>query len=89
MHSTRMPLRDKFHKLFAEEAEKRPERLDLAWVEAERAAMHAAVNRHRAHLGKFPIDLVRYERMETCCMGHSDYHSKLALGCMELVLDED
>ncbi len=89
MHSERMPLRDKFHKLFADEAEKRPERPDLTWVEAEAAAMCIAVNRERAFRGKSPIDRVRYGRMETGCAGHSDYHSKLALGCMELVLDKD
>lgn len=88
MQNKRQRLRDKFHKLFADEAAKRGERPDLTWVEAEAAAMCIAVNRDRASLGKSPLDRARYVRMEMGCAGHSDYHSKLALGCMELVLDE-
>lgn len=95
MSSERHLLRDRFHKLFTEEAKLRPERSghtddgELEWVWLEAEAMLTSVNTARANRGKSPITRERYERMETCCMGHCDYHSKLALGCMELVLDED
>ena len=87
MHNERMRLRDRFHALFAEEAKKRNERDD--WVKEEAEAMLTSVNTARLNRGKQPLRLERYELMEQCCMGHSDYHSKLALGCMELVLDKD
>ena len=82
MRNKRMSLRDKFHQIFAEEAEKRPERFDLTWVEAEATTMCAAVNSERSHRGKQPITHEQFERMHVCCQGHCDYHSKLALVCM-------
>ena len=87
MHNERMRLRDRFHALFAEEAEKRKERDD--WVKEEVEAMLTSVNTARLNRGKQPLTLERYELMDNMCAGHSDYHSKLALGCMELVLDTD
>jgi len=87
MHNERMRLRDRFHAIFAVEAEKRKERDD--WVRKEAEAMLTSVNAARMNRGKQPLTLDRYELMDQCCMGHSDYHSKLALGCMELVLDKD
>jgi len=89
MHKERMRLRDRFHALFAEEAEKRPQRLDLSWVKEEAEAMLTHVNTARLNRGKQPFRLERYELMDNMCAGHSDYHAKLALGCMELVLDHD
>ena len=51
--------------------------------------MNRRVNEHRAMHSKAPISKERYELMDRCCEGHSDYHMKLALGCVELVLDKD
>lgn len=55
------------------------------WIVHEREVLLAAVNEERAKIGRKPIpmgDVVRVERM---ACGHSDYSSKLALYCAELV----
>jgi len=87
MHNERMRLRDRFHAIFDEEAKQREGRKD--WIKEEAEAMLTSVNTARLNRGKQPLTLERYELMEQCCVGHSDYHSKIALGCMELVMDRD
>ena len=86
-HQLRLRLRDRFFNLFADEAAQRKQRED--WINEEAENMLLFVNVEREARSKPSITRERYDRMETCCMGHTDYHSKLALGCMELVLDED
>jgi len=84
-----------FRDLFTDEARQRPTRGgrsdndEPVWVVMEAEAMLKRVNEHRLMREKSPISKDQYERMELRCMGHSDYHHKLALGCMELVLDKD
>lgn len=92
-HRDRMRLRDEFHAAFAAESAKRRGRAGFVagepeWVVLEREAMLRLVNLHRARLKKGPVDVAMFTNMEGRCVGHSDYHPKLALGCMELVLDE-
>lgn len=79
----RNELHRELHELLCSEAEKRNERSD--WVEKERGALCDAVNRHRARLGKSPVVLGDVERVETMACGHTDYGTKFALYCTELV----
>jgi hypothetical protein len=57
------------------------------WIAAERRVMHVAVNEWRVQLGRPPIDIAAIQRVEQWACGHSDYSSKFALYCAELVLD--
>ncbi len=59
-----------------------------AFVLFERNAMFDAVTRERAKLGKGPRSMADLERVESQASGHSDYSSKFALYCAELVLNE-
>lgn len=88
-----MMLRDAFQRLFEAEAAKRDERRGYdpdgspEWVRMEREAMLRRINEERLLLAKAPLEMDLFERKELTCMGHSDYSSKLALVCMELVVD--
>ncbi len=89
----RARLRDEFQRLFEDEAAKRSERVGRdsdglpEWVSLERAVLVFRINQERQARGKEPITFDDYDRRELTCMGHTDYSSKLALACMELVLD--
>jgi hypothetical protein len=91
----RTRLLHEFNDLFTDEAGKRGSRTGRSedgepiWVVMEGEAMLTRVNNHRVMREKEPTSKDQYERMERCCMGHSDYQFKLALGCVELVLDKD
>lgn len=92
----RLALRDSFLEFFRKIAttKERHKRLDmvgneLGWVVYERETMYQAVNRERAKLGKTNLDLQELMKVERSAFGHSDYASKFALGCMELVLDKE
>ena len=85
-----------FNDLFSEEAAQRPSRGGFSeetgepmWVVMEAEAMLKRINEHRLVRGKTALTKERYERMETTCMGHSDYQSKLALYSAELVMEQD
>ena len=56
-----------------------------AWCEYEREVMMNAVNKFRSKLGKPLIGWREISRLESMAMGHSDYSSKFALYCAELV----
>jgi shikimate kinase len=91
----RMRLTHEFRDLFSDEARKRSERTghseetgELIWVVMEAETMLKRVNEHRLMREKKAISKDLYELMEQRCMGHSDYHMKLAIGCVELVLDK-
>ena len=56
------------------------------WVLHEREVMFDMVARERAMLGKGPIPITEVVKVERMAQGHSDYSSKYALYCAELVL---
>jgi len=92
----RRRLIDEFNDLFDQEAALRSQRdgytentHEPIWVIKEAEAMLKRINEHRLVREKKPLTKERYERMEVTCMGHCDYQQKLALGSMELVLDEN
>lgn len=58
------------------------------WVLHERETMHAAVNQARAEAGKQPLPIAAIEAVEQQACGHSDYSSKFALYCAELVQEQ-
>lgn len=94
-HDERMRLRDTFQGLFEAEAAKRPERTERdsdglpEWVGLERTLLVFRINAERQARRKEPITFADFERRELSCMGHVDYSNKLALACMELVLDHN
>lgn len=57
-----------------------------AWVQFERAVMHAEVNQARAEHGAAPVSMEAVARAEQLALGHIDYVAKFALHCSELVL---
>lgn len=61
---------------------------EVAWMPYEREQMLAAVNIERAGRGLPPVGLGLVERVERMAVGHSDYGTKFALYCAEIVLDE-
>ncbi len=82
-YTYRNKLHHSFHELLSAEAEKRDQRKD--WIVAERTAMWEAVNRHRTQLGKESLTIEDVERVEQSAVGHTDYATKYALYCTELV----
>lgn len=82
-HLYRNALHQELHELLCSEADKRDQRED--WVMAERGALCDAVNRHRTRLGKSPVTMDDVERVEQQAVGHTDYGTKFALYCTELV----
>jgi len=83
--SYRNALHRELHELLCSEADLRDQREGITWVEMELQAMLDAVNRHRARLGKTPVAVGDVERVETMASGHTDYGTKFALYCTELV----
>lgn len=64
--------------------EERPRRKD--WVEFESQSMLYAVNCRRILRGKEDVSRADFLQAERSATGHSDYSSKFALYCAELVL---
>lgn len=60
-------------------------REELAWVIYERQRMLDAVNELRAKAASSPVTLDAVIRAETTACGHSDYTSKFAIACADLV----
>lgn len=58
---------------------------ELEWVIYEREVMLKAVNTERARLKRKPITIINIKRVEQQAFGYSDYSSKFALYCAELV----
>jgi phosphopantetheine adenylyltransferase len=58
---------------------------ELGWVIYERETMHRAVNEARAERNLAPLPIEAVERVAS---GHSDYSSKFALYCAELVMEK-
>lgn len=87
-HANRYTYRNKlhyeFHQLLCDEAEKRNER-PTTWAAVELAAMWDRVNQERKNLGKHPLTLDDVKKVESMALGHSDYGTKFALYCTELV----
>jgi hypothetical protein len=63
-----------------------PGRAELEWVIYERSQMLAAVNSERLARGLPVVAEVAIKRAEQMAQGHSDYSSKFALYCTELVI---
>lgn len=59
-----------------------------AWVLHERQAMTDRVNALRARRGVGPVSMTAVEAKERLACGHSDYTTKWAIGCADLVTDE-
>lgn len=72
--------------LTAQQAKRKQYSLD-GWITAERKLMLDETNKWRMMLGKSPIAEAAVRRVEQWACGHSDYSSKFALYCAELVLD--
>lgn len=90
----RRELRDRLLKVLEKAQERRPElrgdkliENEPAFVHYERHQLFNAVLQERQKLNKPPIQLSEIKRVETMACGHSDYSSKFALYCAELVLD--
>ena len=81
----RNDLHRELHELLCSEADQRDQREGITWIKIERQAMCDAVNRHRARLRKAPVAVEDVERVETSASGHTDYGTKFALYCTELV----
>ncbi len=60
----------------------------IDWIDRERKVMFDEVNNQRALRNKSPMNLADIIKIETAASGHSDYSSKFALYCAELVLDD-
>ncbi len=58
-----------------------------AFVTFERQEMHKAVCRERASRGLKAVPISRIMRAERMAYGHSDYSSKYALYCAEIVVE--
>ncbi|WP_327066817.1 hypothetical protein [Kitasatospora sp. NBC_01302] len=89
----RLALRDRFRDILATAQAERHLREDvidgeLEWVAHERTTMHRAVNKARAELGKQPLPISAVEAVEQQAVGHSDYSSKYAPYCAELVQEK-
>jgi hypothetical protein len=89
----KLVLRDEFLAVLADAMQERAAREyvtsgELGWVIYERRTMHLAVNYARAGAGKQPLPIDAVERVESIAEGHSDYGSKFALYCAELVLEQ-
>jgi hypothetical protein len=67
--------------------QQRPNRSVAEWIVFERATLAAEINKRREFLGKRPVSCEDVERIEHQAVGHSDYSSKLALYCAQMVLD--
>jgi len=78
-------LRDRFLAVLTKAQEHRPLRTVDAWIVFERTTMWKTVNTERKHRGLAAIDIADVERVERLAVGHSDYSSKFALYCAELV----
>ena len=59
---------------------------ELGWVLFERGRMLDAVNTLRARSNAAPVDLEALVAAETSACGHSDYTSKFAIRCADLVI---
>lgn len=59
---------------------------ELGWVIYERNRMLETVNQLREASGSQPVDLDAVMRAETSACGHSDYTSKFAIRCADLVI---
>lgn len=59
---------------------------EFAWIVHERETVFNAVTQERAKLGKAAIPITEVIRVERMAVGHSDYTTKFALYCAELVL---
>lgn len=79
-------LRDELLEVLTKLQEERPRRKD--WVEFERQSMFHAVNSRRILMSKKVVSMDDFMKAERLAVGHSDYSSKFALYCAELVLKE-
>lgn len=59
---------------------------ELGWVIFERERMLEAVNALRSQANTAPVDLDAVVRAESSACGHSDYTSKFAIRCADLVV---
>lgn len=89
----KLALRDQFRETLATAQAERHLREDVidgevGWVLYELHAMHQAVTQARAELGKQPLPISAVEAAEQQAVGHSDYSSKFALYCAELVQEQ-
>lgn len=82
-----LEVRERLARVLAKAQDKRDAREpwgDDGWIEFERAEMLRAVNAERGP--HHPVTMADVVRVETQAVGHSDYVSKFALYCAELVV---
>ena len=75
----------------AEHRDERQQRLfsgELAWAAHERDFMRGLVNAARTDRGAGPVAADRIAAVEQLAAGHSNYTSKFAMYCAELVFEE-
>lgn len=84
----KMKLRDHFLDLLSAEQKLRNNCIGTEWIQNERRVMFTEINAQRISRGKSPITLQELINVESMASGHSDYSSKFALYCAELVLDD-
>lgn len=79
-------IRDSLLAELGEQQRRRKDYPNCTWIDAEIDFMHYAVNRRRSERGLPDVDRAAIVRVERWACGHSDYSSKFALNCAELVL---
>ena len=86
-HTYRNKLHHDFHMLLCDESDQRGKRGFAEWPMMERRAMWKRVNEERARRGKEMLQIEEVARVEQMAVGHTDYGTKYALYCTELVED--
>jgi hypothetical protein len=77
LHNFLSDAQDKFRKTYAGTTK---------WIDKEHEAMLNEVNRHLTERGRPVIALEELRKAEQLALGHSDYSSKFALYCAEIIL---
>lgn len=94
-YRVKMALRDRLLSALQVAQKERPQRLDNdgsglpEWIAYELGVMHGMVNQLREELGLPPVGIEQVEAVEQQAVGHSDYSTKFALYCAELVLSKE
>lgn len=86
------PAYDDLRDVLVAEQEKRNQRRGFIghepeWVQVERLAMLDRVNLLRSRRGYGPVSLDDVTAKENQACGHSDYTTKYAIGCADLVVE--
>lgn len=83
---THLEVREALLSALCAEMDKRNKCQDMTWILNEREAIKEAMDSESRRLGRPLVSMKDVERAETQASGHSDYSSKFALYCAELVV---